>query len=487
MQSLFLCYSFNYEVRKNPEPSSTAPVNFVTVHRRTAALKPSNRQGVLNHMGTMIKILLLFSLAVSASQAAAQSPYYNSGIYADQFLIDLLPVQENLIRAREFDAQKMYAEAIAEVTKAISAQPDQAFLYYARGSEYCNQALESGAPEKSAAEGGGARKLYKMAIEDYTRAIALEPEKALYYFSRANGTVLLGDDAQAALADYSTAIKLDPGNPIFYAARAGVYAAAHQYVKAFADYDKAIALKADGAEYHAGRGSLYAKTGEYLKALTDYNQAIPLDPDNAQYYAERGLLYKFTEGCSDKALDDFNRAILLRPGEALLYSYRGACYRSEHKLAQARDDLSVSCERGITSDCESLADVKRDIARGDRWIFFGSTAQNNQYYDSVSMDRKNENGVTVWTRSEHRRVQDGKIPPGYTVTYSIYNCAVKEKADLQAVQYSESGVVLSTQKYSLMEPKRIVPGSIEETLMQIVCRGNDAPGEKTKKRKKEKP
>lgn len=331
--------------------------------------------------------------------------------------------------------------------------------------------------------------LYKKAMDDYTKAIALEPENARHYYSRGNTHVLLGDDPNAILSDYSTAIKLDSANPGYYAARANIYAVTLQYDQALADYNKTISLKADSAEYFGSRASLQTKAGDYDNAFKDYTQAISLNPTNAQYYASRGLLYKFIQIDTNKVIDDFNKAIALRPGEALFYSYRGTCYRSVNNWLKAKDDFSKSCEQGIKPDCASLSEINRDIARGDKWVFFAVTSHSNYYYDHTNLFYKNKDVVTVWTRTEQKHIQDNKItpaPPWYTLVYSVYNCTAKEDADIQIVKYNENGSVLSSYRRPSIDYERVVPGSVGEILMHILCKEDKAPVKIKKKSKKSK-
>ena len=56
------------------------------------------------------------------------------------------------------------------------------------------------------------------AVEDYSRAIALNPGHCRAHYNRAWAHDQLGH-TDAALAGYSASIKLEPGNPIAYSNR----------------------------------------------------------------------------------------------------------------------------------------------------------------------------------------------------------------------------------------------------------------------------
>ena len=51
---------------------------------------------------------------------------------------------------------------------------------------------------------------YEAALQDYARAIELQPDRAFFYSERATIHRELGHDLKAALQDYNRAIELDP-------------------------------------------------------------------------------------------------------------------------------------------------------------------------------------------------------------------------------------------------------------------------------------
>jgi tetratricopeptide (TPR) repeat protein len=101
---------------------------------------------------------------------------------------------------------------------------------------------------------------YQGALNDYNRAIQINPRNANAYYNRGLLKATKFQDPQGALADYDRAIKIKPG------------------------YDAA----------YNNRGNLKTEQlKDYQGALTDYNQAIKLKPRNADAYYNRGVL-KYT-------------------------------------------------------------------------------------------------------------------------------------------------------------------------------------------------
>ena len=92
---------------------------------------------------------------------------------------------------------EQHEEAIDDFTKAIELNPDFVWAYSNRG--YSKNALG----------------LYKEAIDDFTKAIELKPDYANAYNNRANAQTALGQH-QKAIDDYTMAIELAGENVYFY-------------------------------------------------------------------------------------------------------------------------------------------------------------------------------------------------------------------------------------------------------------------------------
>ena len=103
-----------------------------------------------------------------------------------------------------------------------------------------------------------------------------------------------------AIQDFSKAIELDPTNVSVYYSRGDCYKNIEEYDKAIQDFSKAIELDPTNA-------SVY-----YSKAIQDFSKAIELDPTNASVYYSRGHCYEGIEE-DDKAIQDFSKALEINP------------------------------------------------------------------------------------------------------------------------------------------------------------------------------
>lgn len=91
---------------------------------------------------------------------------------------------------------------------------------------------------------------------------------------------------EEAIEEYTRAIDVDPGLAAAYRYRGSAYLALEEYLQALDDFDRAIEIDPSFAEAHLGRGVLHYRQGAYSEAIDDFDRVIDLDPwnSNAQFY-----------------------------------------------------------------------------------------------------------------------------------------------------------------------------------------------------------
>ncbi|MBS9390515.1 MAG: tetratricopeptide repeat protein [Dolichospermum sp. WA123] len=249
------------------------------------------------------------------------------------------------LRGGVYSILKDYKQAISDLTETIRRDPKNA-PYTMQGLRYSefkdNKGLLSGYTtimSTTYADRGGAYvtlKEYKLAINDYTQAIQLNPQNAEYYAIR-GGIYSFLKEYKQAIDDYTQAIKIDHKKAIYYDFRGLAYLQLKDYKQAIADYTQAIQLDPKNATYYGGRGFAYFQLKDYKQAIDDYTQAIKIDPKKAIYYSARGDAY-FQLKDYKQAIDDYTQAIKLKPDFTEAYYVRGIAHYFLKDYKQAISD-----------------------------------------------------------------------------------------------------------------------------------------------------
>jgi len=152
---------------------------------------------------------------------------------------------------------------------------------------------------------------YKDAIEDYNKAISLDPKYAEVYSDRGRAYNNL-KNFDAALLDYSKAIELSPKFSEAFNGRGAVLASRGRLDEALSDLNFAIKINPKFTDAYNNRGSAKVDKGDVKGAIEDYSRAISLNPGYEEAYTNRGAALTLI-GKMDEALADFNKAIQINP------------------------------------------------------------------------------------------------------------------------------------------------------------------------------
>jgi len=216
-------------------------------------------------------------------------------------------------------------EAIEDFTEAIILRPnDFKEAYNNRGTAYID--LND----------------YSNALQDLDRAISIDPNYSSAYNNRGNVYRELGKFDEA-LKDYDTAVNLNPEDASPYVGRGMVFYLQKDYARASEEYNVAIELDPNNAGAYNNRGVVFGDQGKWVDALSDFNKAIELDSEFALAFNNRGAAYSHLDRTQD-ALKDFNRALELDPNLELVLTNRANTYRTLGKYEDALSDFSKSIE-----------------------------------------------------------------------------------------------------------------------------------------------
>lgn len=194
-------------------------------------------------------------------------------------------------------AQKRKQRRLLGITAAVVALSAAGFFLY----NYL-----SGAPGRARKEMEfGLKKMgpgsYDRAIQDFDRAIAIDPDFGEAYLNRGLAEHVQGNTA-AALVDLEKALDLNPNLVGAYNERGQIYLERGDTQKAIQDFDKSIQVKPTLDAFYQ-RAKAYEIAGQHQKAIADYDAAIQEFPASPYIYRARATA-KRNQGDLDGATAD---------------------------------------------------------------------------------------------------------------------------------------------------------------------------------------
>ena len=172
------------------------------------------------------------------------------------------------------------------------------------------------------------------AIELYTQLIEQYPDTAVAYYNRGCQKGILHEDLEGQLNDYNKAIELNPNFIEALFNRGNVKIVLNDNTGAIANFDRVIALAPNNGEAYNNRGAAKSMLGDKYGAMADYDKAIELHSNYLAAYMSRGNL-KYGLGDINGALNDINKALEIVPNYPKALESRAKCYR---KMAEAEQD-----------------------------------------------------------------------------------------------------------------------------------------------------
>ena len=153
---------------------------------------------------------------------------------------------------------------IEDLNRAIQLKPRYADAYTNRGNTYLKK--------------GSIPVRLKTITRRYNSNRFFKP-----YYNRGNLYYQKGE-YDLAIGDYTKAIALNPDDVHAYNNRGVAYRAKGDYDRAIDDFNKAIQLDPKKAEFHNNLGITYRKKGTFHRAIEDHNKAIECNSDFGSAY-----------------------------------------------------------------------------------------------------------------------------------------------------------------------------------------------------------
>ena len=115
------------------------------------------------------------------------------------------------------------------------------------------------------------------------------------------------------------------------------------------------------------------------------------------------------------------------------------------------------------------------LAHAAQWVKVGSVGGADSYIDKSSTI-KADKGYKVWSLVSYAKPQatpDG-TPYLSVKALHLYSCAERTTTLLSQVFYGEAmgkGAIAQSLKYEKFNPEDIIPDSVEDGALQVICRG----------------
>lgn len=189
------------------------------------------------------------------------------------------------------------------------------------------------------------------ALEDFERAVALQPEMPEPHLMLGIAYADRQDHARA-IREYDLYIAATPGNPAAWSNRAVAHLELGNLQAARADIDRAAQLAPGERDIIENRIVIAHRSGDWPTVVSDTSNLLEQFPNDVALRLERGKALA-TLDAFETARDDFDRAVVLAPS-AEAYYFRG---RTHHELGN--DDAAIyDYSKAIEFD-PKLADAYR--------------------------------------------------------------------------------------------------------------------------------
>lgn len=175
---------------------------------------------------------------------------------------------------------------------------------------------------------------YDMALEQATRACAIDPNNALANLGV--GMALARLRRPGALVYIERALAGNPRDARLPSGAAEAYFEYGRFPQALAQADRAIALEPTASRHHQLRGVVLMDLKQYNEARVSLEKAIALSPQDAGAHLNLARTLKVLNRW-DEHEEHLRRALAIRPNEPSIQFSLGCTLRSRGKYAEAEE------------------------------------------------------------------------------------------------------------------------------------------------------
>jgi tetratricopeptide (TPR) repeat protein len=151
------------------------------------------------------------------------------------------------------------------------------------------------------------------------KAVTLRPRLPEGWYELGNVHLATGK-FESALQDYNRALQMDPQNATYCAYAGKALSKLNRHAEAVQLYRQAIQMQPDLWEAHFALGDELAAASRFSEAGNEYEQVIRLQPSIAMAHLDRGVILTRL-GQLDEALREFQETLRLEPGNPQAQDY----------------------------------------------------------------------------------------------------------------------------------------------------------------------
>jgi PQQ-dependent catabolism-associated CXXCW motif protein len=239
----------------------------------------------------------------------------------------------------DYETKDQHDYAVAAFSEAIQRNPAHVDAYYHRALAHAN----TGDFAASLDDLLKVIELAPLRTADIEARIT-DPKNATKYASGYNArgnNYYSNSDYDSAIDQYSKAIELDPNYAEAYYLRALVYSSEGDYANAIKDLDQVIVLEPKAGVAHDNRGDAFYYKGDYDAAIRDHEKAIELGFDKVRSFGRLGRAY-FAKYDFERAIQEYDKMIALQPNNANALRARAQAEIYAERISPAIADLTVA-------------------------------------------------------------------------------------------------------------------------------------------------
>ena len=205
---------------------------------------------------------------------------------------------------------------------------------------------------------------FKGAVEEYTRAIRIDPEFIEPYVRRGYAYLKKGNWSDREFAEFIKMV--EEALDVAEIACLQDDRELADLIKGFKLVGLAAAHEGLEARDYIERGNYYCDQEDFEGAVEEYTRAIHIDPNCTEAYFRRGYVYYNHLSEYEKAIQDGATLIELNPNLALAYSNRGLAYFGRGRYEKAVQDYTKAIElRGAPIDYGRRGDAYWELDKAE--------------------------------------------------------------------------------------------------------------------------